>query len=165
MRFPIAIAMLAAALLAPLAHAETVASVASPDGALKVELDLNGEGRLAYRVLRCDEPTLDAGPMIFPGYDAPPASNALTSAASPRILQLLLQLEQASDPATAKGIALQIDRELRDELPVLPLWQAAAHYAWRNRLKGPAEEADTLYQGIETWEIAPWIAKDDWASK
>ena len=56
MRFPIAIAMLAAALLAPLAHAETVASVASPDGALKVELDLNGEGRLAYRVLREGRP-------------------------------------------------------------------------------------------------------------
>lgn len=36
--------------LAAFAHAATVAEVASPDGALKVELDLNGEGRLAYRV-------------------------------------------------------------------------------------------------------------------
>ena len=34
------------------AHAETVASVESPDKTIKVELDLNGEGRLAYRVLR-----------------------------------------------------------------------------------------------------------------
>ena len=56
MRHSIAIAMLAAALLAPAAHADTVASVASPDGALKVELDLNGEGRLAYRVSRKGHP-------------------------------------------------------------------------------------------------------------
>ena len=56
MRHSIAIAMLAAALLAPGAHADTVASVASPDGALKVELDLNGEGRLAYRVSRAGRP-------------------------------------------------------------------------------------------------------------
>ena len=56
MRFSTAIAMLAAALLAPIAHADTVASVASPDGALKVELDLNGEGRLAYRVSRKGQP-------------------------------------------------------------------------------------------------------------
>ncbi|MFZ5637847.1 MAG: glycoside hydrolase family 97 protein [Pseudomonadota bacterium] len=34
------------------AQALTVASVVSPDERLKVELDLNGEGRLAYRVLR-----------------------------------------------------------------------------------------------------------------
>ena len=40
------------------AHAATVAEVASPDGALKVELDLSGEGRLAYRVARKGEPLI-----------------------------------------------------------------------------------------------------------
>ncbi len=40
------------------AQAATVAEVASPDGRLKVELDLNGEGRLAYRVFR------DGAPLI-----------------------------------------------------------------------------------------------------
>ena len=43
-------------LLAAPAHAETVAKVASPDGRLQVELDLNAEGRLAYRVLRDGQP-------------------------------------------------------------------------------------------------------------
>ncbi len=33
--------------------------------------------------------------------------------------------------------SLQIDRESRDELPVIPLWQLVDHYAWRDRLKGP----------------------------
>jgi alpha-glucosidase len=40
------------------AQAATVAEVASPDGRLKVELDLNGEGRLAYRVLRDGKPLI-----------------------------------------------------------------------------------------------------------
>jgi peptide/nickel transport system substrate-binding protein len=133
----------------------------------KLERELRDGRRfdLAYRVLRCDEPILDAGVMLCPGYDAPPEADALASAASPRILQLLLQLERASDPSTARELAQQIDRESRDELPVIPLWQLVDHYAWRDRLKGPPSDAATLYQGIETWEIEPWFAKDPWDSK
>jgi len=136
-----------------------------PESRLESELRAGRRFDMAYRVLRCDEPVLEAGPMICPGYDAPPSSDALASAASPRILQLLLQLERAADWPTANGLAVEIDRELRDELPVIPLWQVAEHYAWRSRLKGPSPTADRLYQGIETWEIAPWIAKDPWAGE
>jgi peptide/nickel transport system substrate-binding protein len=78
---------------------------------------------------------------------------------------LLLQLERASELASSRGLAQQIDRESRDELPVLPLWQVVDHYAWRSRLKGPGEAADQLYQGIESWEIMPWIARDAWTTK
>ena len=142
-----------------------IEAVEVPESQLESELRAGRRFDLAYRVLRCDEPVLDAGPMICPGYDAPPAADALSSAASPRILQLLLQLERAGEWPTAKGVTIQIDRELRDELPVLPLWQTTAHYAWRTRLKGPGEEADALYQNIETWEVAPWVAKDPWNAK
>ena len=100
--------------------------------------------------------------LLCPGYDAPAETNALASGASPRILQLLMQLERAGEWATARGLVNQIDRESRDELPVIPLWQLADHYAWRDRLKGPGDSAAGLYQGIETWEIAPWVARDPW---
>jgi len=40
------------------AQAATVAEIASPDGRLKVELDLNGEGRLAYRVSHDGKPLI-----------------------------------------------------------------------------------------------------------
>ena len=40
------------------AYADTVASIESPDKTLKVELDLNGEGRLAYRVARKGQPLI-----------------------------------------------------------------------------------------------------------
>jgi peptide/nickel transport system substrate-binding protein len=117
---------------------------------------------LAYRAGPCVEPVWEAGPALCPGYDSAPSAAALESIASPRILELLLRLERAPETPTATGLVLTIDRECRDELPVLPLWQLEDHYAWRTRLKGPAETARHLYQGLDTWEIEPWFAKDPW---
>ncbi len=133
-----------------------------PESQLETELRTGRRFDLAYRAVRCGEPVLDAGLLLCPGYDSPPDADALASAASTRILQLLLELERAADASTARGLAIQVDRESRTELPVLPLWQMADHYAWRTRLTGPGETADHLYQGIETWEIRPWIGSDPW---
>jgi peptide/nickel transport system substrate-binding protein len=133
-----------------------------PESRLEAELRGGRRFDIAYRVVRCDEPVMDAGIMLCPGYDAPLAADALGSISSPFILQLLLQLERATDWPTARALAIQIDRVSRDELPVIPLWQLTDHYAWRDRLKGPTERASLLYQAIDTWEIAPWIAKDPW---
>ena len=117
---------------------------------------------MAYRASRCPDPVWEAGLLLCPGYDAPPSVDGLGALASPRILELLLRLERASEMPTATGLLVAIDRESRDELPVLPLWQLEDHYAWRTRLKGPGETATRFYQGIETWEIEPWFAKDPW---
>ena len=133
-----------------------------PESRLEAELRSGRRFDMAYRMVRCDEPVMDAGVLLCPGYDAPSAADALASAVSPRILQLLLELEHAVNWPTGRGLAVQIDREARDELPVIPLWQLTDHYAWRDRLKGPAPVQSGLYQGIETWEIAPWFAKDPW---
>ena len=113
-------------------------------------------------MLRCDDPIGQAGPLLCPAYDAPPEADPLASAASPRILQLLLQLERAGEWPTARGLASQIDRESRNELAVIPLWQLADHYAWRSRLRGPGATASRLYDGIESWQVAPWVAHDPW---
>jgi peptide/nickel transport system substrate-binding protein len=131
---------------------------------LESELRTGRRFELAYRTLRSDEPVLDAGALLCPGYDAPPEADALASVSSPHVLQLLLQLERAAEWPTARGLAIQIDRESRDELPVIPLWQLVDHYAWRDRLTGPGKTADELYEGIEKWEITPWVAKDAWAA-
>ncbi len=139
-----------------------IVAVERPEAELEAELRAGRRFDLAYLSSPCVEPALDAGPLICPGYDAPPQADALGSLASPRILQLLLQLERAPEWATARAMVQQVDRESRDELPILPLWQLEGHYAWRTRLKGPPEVADHLYQGVETWEIEPWFAKDPW---
>ena len=133
-----------------------------PRGESELEAALHAGRRfaMAYRSIRPTRPLQDAGPLLLPGYDAPPEVDALASAASPRILQLLIKLDQAPETTSARALALQIDRESRDELPVLPLWQIRDHYAWRSQLKGPAESIDDLYQGIAGWEVEPWFAKD-----
>ncbi len=46
-------------------HAEHVAQVQSPDGRIQVQLDLNGEGRLAYRVLRDGKPVINDSRLGF----------------------------------------------------------------------------------------------------
>jgi peptide/nickel transport system substrate-binding protein len=129
---------------------------------LESELRAGRKFDLAYRAGPCAEPVLEAGSALCPGIDAPPDTDPLSSVASPRILQLLLALERAPEWPTAKGLVLEIDRRCRDELPVLPLWQLEEHYAWRTRLTGPAPVMEQLYQGIESWRIEPWFARDSW---
>jgi peptide/nickel transport system substrate-binding protein len=132
--------------------------------ASELESELRGGRRfdLAYRTISCTDAIADLGQVLCPAFDAPSPEDPLGSAASPRILQLLLELERASDFPTAKGIATQIDRESRTEFPIIPLWQVEQHYAWRSRLDGIPRETDRLYQGIEGWEIRPWFAVDPW---
>jgi peptide/nickel transport system substrate-binding protein len=139
-----------------------IQAVARAESDLESELRDGRRFEIAYRAASCVEPVADVGPLLCPGYDAPPSADGLAAVASPRILQLLMQLESASEFPTARGLVIQIDREVRDELPVVPLWQVDDYYAWRARLKGPAEAAEHLYQGIDTWEIEPWFARDPW---
>ena len=115
---------------------------------------------LAYRKSRPSLPLRDAGPMLVPGYDASPSADALASAASSRILQLLVLLDRAPETTTARGLAMQVDRESRDELPILPLWQLEDHFAWRAHLRGPRESSERLYQGVVDWEVEPWFTVD-----
>ena len=157
----------AQAVAAKLVEAMTLAglevkAVERPESELESALRAGRRFDLAYRRLVLGEPALEAGPALCPGYDAPPAADGLAAIASPRTMQLLLQLERAPEWPTARAMTVELDRESRDELPVIPLWQLQDHYAWRTRLKGPAEATDALYQRIETWEIQPWFAKDPW---
>jgi peptide/nickel transport system substrate-binding protein len=139
-----------------------IEAVERPESELEAELRAGRRFDLAYRAGPLVEPVLEAGGVICPGIEAPPDADPLSSVASPRILQLLLELERAPEWPTAKGIALEIDRRCRDELPILPLWQLEDHFAWRTRLEGPSPVVDHLYQGIETWRIEPWFARDAW---
>lgn len=139
-----------------------ITPVERPESELEQAIRSGRRFDLAYRTWRCVEPTFEIGSMLCPAYDAPPAAEGLGSIASPRILQLLLQLERAPAWPTARGIVTEIDREIRDELPVIPLWRLEEHFAWRTRLKGPRDVAESLYQEIDQWEIEPWFATDPW---
>jgi peptide/nickel transport system substrate-binding protein len=139
-----------------------ITALERPESELEEELHAGRPFDMAYRVVRCTEPITDVGPMLCPAYDAPPSQDGLATIASPRMLQLLLALEQSPDWPSARALVAQIDREVRDELPVIPLWQLQEHYAWRTRLKGPKDKSDHLYHEIDRWEIEAWYAKDPW---
>jgi peptide/nickel transport system substrate-binding protein len=139
-----------------------ITPVERSESEFEAELRAGRKFDLAYRAGPCVEPVLEAGGLICPGIDAPPNTDPLSSVASPRILQLLLELERAPEWPTAKGLALEIDRQCRDELPILPLWQLEDHFAWRTRLEGPAPVMEHIYQDIEAWRIEPWFARDAW---
>ena len=131
-----------------------------PETALEAGLRQGRRFDLAYRISRPTDPLRDVGPLLIPAYDAPVAAGGFASAASPRILQLLIELDRAVEPQSARRLAIQVDRESRDELPVIPLWQVEEHYAWRTNVRGVAEAADQFYRGVTAWEAEPWLAKD-----
>ncbi|GAC1464528.1 MAG: ABC transporter substrate-binding protein [Isosphaeraceae bacterium] len=144
-----------------LAGVETVA-LEKRESELESEIRGGRPFDMVFRVASCDDPVVEAGPLLVAAYDAPPSSNGLGSAASPRIVQLLLELERAPEWPTAKALVLQVDRESRDELPVLPLWQVEDHFAWRTCLKGPGPLQTRLYEEVPSWEVEPWFARDPW---
>jgi peptide/nickel transport system substrate-binding protein len=140
-----------------------VETIERPESELEEALRSGRRFDLAYRSSRVIEPIWEAGPLLCPPYDAAPAASGLEAVASARILELLLRLERAPEVPSATGVVVTIARESHDELPVLPLWQLQDHFAWRKRLKGPSQESSlNLYQGIESWEIEPWFARDPW---
>ena len=131
-----------------------------PESALEAGLRQGRRFDLAYRAARLTDPLREVGPLLIPAYDAPTAAGGFASAASTRILQLLVELDRAPEPQAARRLAVQIDRESRDELPVIPLWQVEDHFAWRSNIQGLAETTELFYRGVTTWEAEPWFAKD-----
>ena len=81
----------------------TAVPAEKPESVLESELPAGRRFDLAYRATRYDDAVADVGPLISPAYDAPPSSDPLASLASPRILQLLLQLERAPNSRPRRG--------------------------------------------------------------
>ena len=75
---------------------------------------------------------------------------------------LLIQLDRAPETTSARALAMQIDRESRDELPVLPLWQLEDHLRLAGRTSGVPLEVPpiTSIKSIAAWEVEPWFEKD-----
>ncbi len=138
----------------------TITPVERSESSLEAGLRSGRRFDLAYRAARPVDPLRDAGPLLVPAYDAPPTAGGFASAASPRILQLLIDLDRAPESQSARRLAVQIDRESRDELPVIPLWQVEDHYAWRSNVRNIPPTTDHLYRTVTTWEADPWLAKD-----
>ena len=144
-----------------------IEAVEVPESQLESELRAGRRFDLAYRVLRVRR----AGPR-----GGPPALPRLRRAARDRRAWRRPRARGSSSccsssnapPSSPRPGAwpIQIDRESRDELPVLPLWQVVDHYAWRTRLKGPGRNRGPALPGASNrGRSQPWIARDAWTIK
>ncbi len=137
-----------------------IQTVETPAAELENRLRTGAQFDLVYRTGLCREPIADIGPVLCPGYNAPPEVDAIDAIASLPVLQALLRLEQVTSWPKATELAAQLDMLCVSELPIIPLWQLTDHYAWRDRLDGPPEQTEHLYQTLPQWRIQPWFATD-----
>jgi hypothetical protein len=67
-------------------------------------------------------------------------------------------LQAATNWPQAREELHKIHALVHAELPLIPLWQLADHYAHRAAVTGIAAKPISLYQGIDQWRITPQAA-------
>lgn len=98
---------------------------------------------LLYLELAAWEPICDARRLLGPGGVAG-QSSALMSLA-------LDELDRAENWNQARAQLKEIHRIAFYDLPLVPLWQTANHFAYRNNLQGVGTTPVKLYQNISAW--------------
>jgi len=117
---------------------------------------------LAYRIVRLGEedPIGEVSGLFCSGVRRSVQELSSAEVASPWLRQLFVQLENETHwPAVRAGLR-EVHRLSYDDAAIVPLWQLTEHFAFNMRLRGIEPVQDTLYQGVETWEVEPWFAKD-----
>jgi ABC-type transport system substrate-binding protein len=108
------------------------------------ELPALGDCDLLYAELTVREPTVDAWRVLGPG--------GLSGPCSPAMLLALRQMEAAPNRQEAATKLQAVHRLAAAELPVIPLWQLAEHFAVHASVQGVADRPASLYEGVEKWQ-------------
>lgn len=106
----------------------------------RVEYDLR------YAELTLGEPLVDAQAVLGPAALARRPANPYLDAS-------LRRLSDASNWKDVRACLSEIHEIAHQELPVIPLWQAVNHMAFRDNVRGIAESPIALYQEIERWNV------------
>jgi hypothetical protein len=110
------------------------------------ELPLVSDCDLVYAELVVDEPVVDVWRILGPG--------GLSGACSPAMLHALRQAEASAGRPEAADKLKAVHRLAAAELPVIPLWQIAEHFAVHPSVQGVADRPGSLYEGVENWQAA-----------
>lgn len=100
---------------------------------------------LVYREVRAREPVVDAPKLL--------AAGGIFEETSPYVALSLRKLEVARDWKQSSDALKELHRVIYDDVTIIPLWQMAEFFAYRNWLKGFGEETVTLYQDVENWQV------------
>jgi peptide/nickel transport system substrate-binding protein len=103
-----------------------------------------GDFDLRYAQVVVREPAVDAWRLLGPG--------GVAGSCSPAMLLALRGVDSAADKQDAAAKLQAVHRLAAAELPVIPLWQLAEHFAVHESVKGVAERPGSLYEGVEQWQ-------------
>ena len=81
--------------------------------------------------------------------------NGLLAGASPYFQAGMERLALTTAWSDARELLREIHRIAHEEVTVIPLWQWADYYAYRNYVQGLQRDAVTLYQNVEDWSVHP----------
>lgn len=129
-----------------------------------IERDVAGDGDfdLAYRIVRlgAEDPIGELSCLFCSGLRGSVQRLPSAEVASPWLRQLLVRLENETHWPAVRADLREVHRLSYDDAAIVPLWQLTEHFAFNTRLRGVRSVQDSLYQGLETWEVEPWFAKD-----
>jgi len=108
------------------------------------ELPMLADCELLYAELTIREPTVDAWRVLGPG--------GLSGSCSAAMLLALRQVESSPNLQEAAAKLQAVHRLAAAELPVIPLWQLAEHFAVHASVQGVAERPSSLYEGVQRWQ-------------
>ena len=89
------------------------------------------------------EPVVDAAAVL--------GAEGLTGRCSDPMAAALRKLHAARNWNQVRAALLEVHRLAHGDLPFLPLWQTAKHYAFRRTLSGLPEETVQLYSDVASW--------------
>jgi ABC-type oligopeptide transport system substrate-binding subunit len=139
--------------------------------AIKQQLELDGRGipvelvEVTAHDALADRSRWDLLYVEWPAFDSLAdaarllGSEGLVQGGSPWLEDLLGQLASAGSVDDARETLQRIDRLVRDELTVIPLFQITEHFARRTSLEGIEDGTVTLYQNVESWRHPPVVPK------
>src|SRR5262249_5808325 len=104
---------------------------------------------LRYAELAVWEPLIDAHRLF--------GSGGLVGNPSSYMSLALRELAQTEDWTDVLPKLREIHRLAHEELPIIPLWQLADHFAYHRDVKGIGPNCASLYQNIEEWQSPPAI--------
>lgn len=115
------------------------------------------EWDLAYRTVQLREPIVD----LWPFLTIDPAVRVESLTPFPeRLRRQLLELERATDFATAMQIIQRIQSSLLVDAWWFPLWEVDEFCLVRRNITGLPERPVIPYQDVEQWIVQPWYPQD-----
>ncbi|MFO0919224.1 MAG: ABC transporter substrate-binding protein [Planctomycetaceae bacterium] len=112
---------------------------------------------LAYRTMQFHEPLVELWPFLLVD---PAATMAGLEAFPERLRRQLLEIERATDWATANGLLRRLQTDLLIDARWIPLWEVDEFLLVRKNITGLPERLVHPYQGIERWFVQSWFPSE-----